>query len=70
MLDRIESTIAGHPQVREVFQDTGHWCTTGEAGPEWFAMHVECAYENREAVKAFIDQELARRGYALVQYWS
>ena len=31
-------------------------------------MHVECTYKDLEAVKAFINEELARRGYASVQY--
>lgn len=62
VLDSIHTTLAKHPKVTHVFQDSGFWYTNGETGPEWFSMHVCFDEPNKEAVEKFIEETLASKG--------
>lgn len=62
VLDAIRSTIANHPKVTHVFQDSGFWYTNGETGPEWFSMHVCFNEPDQEEVEKFIGETLLSHG--------
>ena len=70
VLDAIESTIADHPLVEAVFQDSGYWYSNGETGPEWFSMTVECKPQHALEIEHFINALLIDRGKSGVRFIS
>ena len=45
-----------NPLVIDTFEDSGFWYSNGETGPEWFTVHIEAKYKNKDEIEKLVEE--------------
>ena len=56
MCSFLAKKLNSNPLVIDTFEDSGFWYSNGETGPEWFTVHIEAKYKNKDEIEKLVEE--------------